>query len=98
MSVAVIETFKKFIGRSRNIGERDPGVFVGREVFPAHEVLVALSDLAAVEDGVDVEWRIRIFGEDERGRWRVWMEVGWVMVGFEKGNAARPSRRCPYPS
>ena len=84
--MTTMETFDQLVSCSRYIRKGNPGVFVGREVFPAHEVLVALSDLAAVEDGVDVEWRIRIFGEDERGRWRVWMEVGWVVVGLEKGD------------
>ena len=81
-----METFEEFIGGGGNVGKRNPGVFVGRKVLPAHEVLVALSDLAAVEDGVDVEWRVGVFGEDERSRRRVWMEVGWVVVGFEKGD------------
>ena len=81
-----METFEKFIGRSRNVGERDPGVFVGREIFPAHEVLVALSDLAAVEDGVNVQGGIGIFGKDERSGRRMRVKVRWVMVGFEKGN------------
>ena len=82
--MAAIETFEKFVGSGRNVGKRDPRVLVGREVFPAHEVFVVLSDLAAVEDRMYVEWRVGVFGEDEQSGRRMGVEIREAVVGFEE--------------
>ena len=47
-----METLKEFVGVGcgRDIIEGNPGVFFWRQACPTHEVLVALSKLAAVEE------------------------------------------------
>ena len=81
-----METFEEFIGGGGNVGKRNPRIFVSGEIFPAYEIFVTLSDFATIEDRVNVQGGIGIFGEDERSGRRMWMEVGWVVVGLEKGD------------
>ena len=76
-----MEALKLLIVGGRDVGEWDPGVLVGGQAVPVHEVLVALAKLAAVEDGVDGGGRV-VVGELERLRRGMGMEFGRVVIGF----------------
>ena len=45
-----------------------------------------MTNLSNVENRLYIKGRIRIFGENEWSRRRVWMEFGRVVIRFEKGN------------
>ena len=80
-----MELLDELVGGGRDVGERDPGVLVGGQAVPVHEVLVALAKLAAVEDGVDSGGRV-VVGELERLRRGMGMEFGRVVIRFKKGD------------
>lgn len=83
--MAAMESLEEFVLGGGYIGERNPAVFVGGRVLPAHEILVVLSELAAVEDGVDGARR-RVFKDFDGSGGCVGVEVRRIVVGFEKRN------------
>ncbi len=83
--MAAMVTFDEFGVGSGYIGKGNPAVFVGGRVLPAHEILVTLAELAAVEDGVDGT-RGRVFKDFDGSGGCVGVEVRGIVVGFKKGN------------
>lgn len=53
MRMMAVKMFDEFIVRGRNVSKRHPGVFISGETLPAHEVFIALTEFAAVEDADD---------------------------------------------
>ena len=55
--VTAMKTLNHLVGGSGDIRERDPGVLIRGQTLPAHEVFVALAELASIENRVDLARR-----------------------------------------
>ena len=79
-----VKPLEQLVVGGRDVGEGNPGVLVRREIFPTHEILVALSDLPTVENRCDRgRWRL-VRSDVEVNRSRSRMKWGRFVIRSEK--------------
>ena len=81
--MTAMEALNHLVGGGRDVGESNPGVLFGGQAFPAHEVLVTLAELAAIEDGLDSRGRGGVIGDLEGNGRSMRVEFGGIVIGLE---------------